>query len=115
MSEQETQKSAVPRVSLTPEEFVLRGLQTLVGKTKGGKPHKGFHSVWSGFNAAFKKLYPDVDHVALQKRMEAEGKIVIQPWKGGVLICPPGTVKRLPSDKDKAVASTLEQMGVAAE
>ena len=103
-------RSATPvAVKLNPEEFVLRGLETLIGESKNGKKHRGFHTVWSGFKKAFEALYPDVDMIKLTNQMEADGKIVIQPWKGGVLICPPGTQKIVFENK---VDDTLQRMGL---
>ena len=47
--------------------------------------------------------------IKLTKKMEEDGKIVIQPWKGGVLICPPGTKKII---FDNRVDDVLDKMGV---
>ena len=107
MSKQQPKKKS--RVELTPEQFVLRGLETLIGETKKGKRHRGFHTVWSGFKKAFEAIYPDVDMIKLTKKMDEDGKIVIQPWKGGVLICPPGTKKII---FDNRVDDVLDKMGV---
>ena len=75
---------------LTPEEFVLLALKKLPDKTKG---YTGFHTVFSGFNAAFHDTFPGVDPIEVTKQMELDGKIVIAPVKRGVMIYPAGTAK----------------------
>ena len=91
--------------SLSPEAFVLRALEVLPEKGKSG-----FHTVFSGFNAAFRKTFPDVDVVTLTKTMAAEGKISVRPAKRGAWLSKPnGTA---PIDADQRAAEVLKKIGV---
>ncbi len=65
--------------SLTPEEFVIRAIERL--RTP---PYRGIHSVFSGFNAAFREYFPNLNPVEFTNQMAEEGKIVIRPVKKGV-------------------------------
>jgi len=64
---------------ITEEEFVRRAIKKLRGK------YKGIHTVYSGFNDAFKKYF-GTNPIETTQRLAQEGKIVIRPVKGGVLI-----------------------------
>jgi hypothetical protein len=66
---------------LTPEEFVLKAIERL--RTP---PYKGIHTVWSGFNEAFREYFPLLDPVEFTNQLAKGGKIVIRPAKKGVLI-----------------------------
>lgn len=63
------------------EEFVKKAIVSL---RKEG--YKGIHSVYSGFNSAFKKYFENEDPVATTNRLASEGKIVVRPVKGGVML-----------------------------
>jgi hypothetical protein len=65
---------------LSHEEFVKKAIVSL---RKDG--YKGIHSVYSGFNTAFKKYYEGEDPVKVTNKLAGEGKIVIRPVKGGVM------------------------------
>ncbi len=69
---------------LSHEEFVKRAIVSL---RKEG--FKGIHSVYSGFNEAFKKYFNDENPVEVTNRLAGEGKIVIRPVKGGVMLYMP--------------------------
>jgi hypothetical protein len=69
---------------LSHEEFVKRAIVSL---RKEG--FKGIHSVYSGFNEAFKKYFSDENPVDATNKLAAEGKIVIRPVKGGVMLYMP--------------------------
>lgn len=69
---------------LSHEEFVKRAIVSL---RKEG--FKGIHSVYSGFNEAFKKYFGDENPVDATNKLAAEGKIVIRPVKGGVMLYMP--------------------------
>ena len=62
------------------EEFFKKAIVSL---RKEG--YKGIHSVYSGFNTAFKKYYDGEDPVKVSTKLAKEGKIVIRPVKGGVM------------------------------
>ena len=66
---------------LSPEEFVLKAIERL-----RVPPYKGIHSVFSGFNGAFREYFPLLDPVDFTNQLAKEGKIVIRPTKKGVLL-----------------------------
>jgi hypothetical protein len=66
---------------LSHEEFVKKAIVSL---RKEG--YKGIHSVYSGFNEAFKKYFPGENPVEITNGLAAQGKIVIRPVKGGVML-----------------------------
>jgi len=63
---------------LTKEEFVKKAIKNL-----RKPPYKGIHTVYSGFNQAF-RAYFDEDPVQATKELSSKGVIVIRPAKGGV-------------------------------
>jgi len=48
--------------------------------------YKGIHSVYSGFNEAFRKYYDGVDPVEITSQLAKEGKIFVRPVKGGAML-----------------------------
>lgn len=66
---------------ITPEEFVRLAIEKL--RTE---PYKGIHTVFSGFNEAFKKYFSGQDPIQFTNRLAEEGKLVIRPMKGGVVL-----------------------------
>lgn len=67
--------------NLSPEEFVFKAIERL--RTP---PYKGIHSVYSGFNGAFREYFPLLDPVDFTNQMAKEGKIIIRPVRGGVIL-----------------------------
>jgi hypothetical protein len=65
---------------MTEEEFVLRAIVRL---RKPG--YKGIHSVYSGFNEAFRRYFGQ-DPVAATSRLASQGKIIMRPAKRGVML-----------------------------
>ncbi|MCX7957933.1 MAG: hypothetical protein N3B13_02710, partial [Deltaproteobacteria bacterium] len=65
---------------LSYEEFVKKSIETL-----RSPKYKGIHSVFSGFNQAFKEYFGE-DPIKITKKLAVEGKIAIRPAKGGVMI-----------------------------
>ena len=62
-------------------DFILRCIERL------HKPDfAGIHTVYSGFNGAFRAYFDGADPVAATQKLAAEGKIVIMPSRGGVVI-----------------------------
>ena len=61
-------------------KFVRRFIKKFRGE------YKGIHSVYSGFNEAFREYYDGADPVAFVQKMADKGKLVIKPVKGGVMI-----------------------------
>lgn len=66
---------------LSHEEFVKKAIVSL---RKEG--YKGIHTVYSGFNEAFKKYYGDEDPIKITNQLAQEGKIALRPVKGGVML-----------------------------
>ena len=88
---------------LTPQQFVIRAIETL-----RNPPYKGIHTVYSGFNQAFREYFPGLDPIDITRQMAEEGTIVIRLAKGGAILykaeeAPPSvstkeTLKRLGLD-----------------
>jgi predicted membrane protein len=88
---------------LSHEEFVKKAIVSL---RKDG--YKGIHTVYSGFNNAFKKYFEGEDPVKVTNQLAQEGKIVIRPVKGGVMLYLPEDV-----DKPKDIGDeALKKMGL---
>jgi hypothetical protein len=67
--------------TLSHEEFVK---QAIVSLRKEG--FKSIHTVYSRFNMAFKKYFENENPVDATNALAREGKIVIRPVKGGVML-----------------------------
>jgi len=85
------------------EEFVKKAIASL---RKEG--YKGIHTVYSGFNEAFKKYFEGENPVEATNKLASEGKIVIRPVKGGVMLYLP---EEAPAPGQNADA-TLKKMGL---
>jgi hypothetical protein len=87
---------------ITPEEFVKLAIAKL-----RNEPYKGIHSVYSGFNEAFKKYFAGGDPIQLTNRMAEDGQIALRPVKGGVVLY-------LPEDGPKTSRGeeALQKMGL---
>lgn len=88
---------------LSHEEFVKKAIVSL---RKEG--YKGIHTVYSGFNDAFKKYFEGENPIDATNKLAQEGKIVIRPVKGGVMLY-------LPEDSPAAASSAgeaLKKMGL---
>jgi len=66
---------------LSKEEFVKKAIQKL---RKG--EYKGIHTVFSGFNEAFRKYFDGADPVEATKELVKKGIIVSRPVRGGAYI-----------------------------
>lgn len=88
---------------LNHEEFVKKAIVSL---RKDG--YKGIHSVYSGFNEAFKKYFPGENPVEVTNGLAQKGKIVIRPVKGGVMFYLPEDAPTPKSSADEA----LKKMGI---
>jgi len=69
---------------LSHKEFTHRA----IAKLRNGK-QKSIHTVYSGFNTAFKQYFGD-DPVEVMKQLAADGAIDMHPTKGGARIYLPG-------------------------
>ena len=76
---------------LTEEEFVVQAIKRLKKD-----PYRGIHSVYSGFNEAFRKYF-GTNPIEATSRLAAEGKIETRPFKGGVMLFLPGEAPKRPS------------------
>lgn len=88
---------------LSHEEFIRKAIVSL---RKEG--YKGIHTVYSGFNEAFKKYYDNEDPVKATNQLANEGKIVIRPVKGGVMLYMPEDAPASKGQADEA----LKKMGL---
>jgi hypothetical protein len=70
---------------LTPEEFVRLAVARLRLEN-----YKGIHSVYSGFNEAFKSYYDGANPIEATDELARQGKIGLRPVKGGVMLYLPG-------------------------
>ena len=80
---------------LTPEEFVLKAIERL--RTP---PYKGIHTVFSGFNEAFREYFPLLDPIRFTNQLAQEGKVVIRPAKKGVLLYKAGEAPPITQGKE---------------
>ena len=76
---------------LTEEEFVVQAIRKL-----RKEPFRGIHSVYSGFNEAFRKYF-GTNPVEATSRLATEGKVEIRPFKGGAMLFLPGEAPKRPS------------------
>lgn len=85
------------------EEFIKKAIVSL---RKEG--YKGIHTVYSGFNEAFKKYFDGANPIEYTNKLAKEGKIVIRPVKGGVMLY-------LPEDAPGAdtAEQALKKMGIS--
>jgi len=70
---------------ISPEEFVKLAIARLRLEN-----YKGIHSVYSGFNDAFKTYFESANPIDATGELARLGKIVLRPVKGGVMIYLPG-------------------------
>mgnify|MGYP001102268580 CR=1 FL=1 len=96
-----TKKSTTKKAKMGYMEFVERAITRL----RNGKS-KGIHTVYSGFNSAFREYYgDDVNPIEVTKKLEEQGKIVIRPCKGGVMLYLAGDA---PQARSNALTKILE-------
>ncbi len=65
---------------ITKVDFVIRAIKKL-----RKEPYKGIHSVYSGFNQAFREEFKE-DPIKFTSQLAQEGKIFVRPVKGGVML-----------------------------
>ncbi len=88
---------------LSHEEFIRKAIVCL---RKEG--YKGIHTVYSGFNNAFKKHFDGENPVEVTNKLAKEGKLVIRPVKGGVMLYLPDDAPAARNIGDEA----LKKMGL---
>lgn len=91
---------------LTPEQFILEAIVKL--RAPDAKS-RGIHSVFSGFNEAFRTYFPGEDPVAWTQKLAAEGKLVTRVVRGGAMLYLPGDA---PAGATRG-ADALRKMGLA--
>jgi hypothetical protein len=69
-----------PRKQMSEYDFVVTAIKKL-----RKPPYKGIHSVYSGFNQAFRDYFGK-NPVEVTTKLAEEGKIVTRPVKGGVTL-----------------------------
>ncbi|NWF93752.1 MAG: hypothetical protein HXY46_12600 [Syntrophaceae bacterium] len=79
---------------LSEEEFVVQAIRKL-----RKEPFRGIHSVYSGFNEAFRKYF-GTNPVEATSRLAAEGKIEVRPFKGGAMLFLPNEAPKRPSTEE---------------
>jgi len=87
-----TQETAAP--ALGEEEFIRRAILAL-----RKPPYRGIHSVYSGFNEAFRKYFGR-DPVEATTRLAREGRLVIRPVRGGVMLFLPEDASPPPTPEE---------------
>jgi len=87
---------------LSEFEFVVKAIKRLKKP-----PYKGIHSVYSGFNQAFREYF-NKDPVEATTRLAQEGKIATRPVKGGATLYLP---EDAPSQSKGALSKILEEGG----
>lgn len=70
---------------LSQEEFVRLAIARLRLEN-----YKGIHSIYSGFNEAFKAYFDGANPIEATDELARQGKIAIRPVKGGVMLYMPG-------------------------
>ena len=90
---------------ISEEEFVLRAIRRL-----RKPPYRGIHTVYSGFNQAFKEHFGK-NPVEVTQRMAAEGKIIIRPVKGGVMVYLPDEAPSAPKSVLQKILGPEEEAG----
>jgi hypothetical protein len=70
---------------LGPEEFVKLAIARLRLEN-----YKGIHSIYSGFNEAFKSYFDGANPIDATGELAKQGKIKLRPVKGGVMLYLPG-------------------------
>lgn len=79
---------------LTEEEFVVQAIKKL-----RKEPYRGIHSVYSGFNEAFRKYF-GTNPVEATSRLAAQGKIETRAFKGGMMLFLPGEAPKRPTTEE---------------
>jgi len=82
---------------LSQEEFVKKAIKSL-----RKAPYKGIHSVFSGFNAAFRKYFNE-DPVAATKKLAEKGVIVVRGARKGAYLL-------LPEDAEDSQQKVLDKI-----
>lgn len=92
----------VKKEKLSYEDFFKKGILKLRNVSKS----RGIHSVFTGFNEAFRKHFGE-DPVKVTQELASKGKIEIRPVKRGVMIYLPGEAPKSRADLGKTALSKI--------
>ena len=93
---------------LTQQQFILKAVVALrKGQDKDGKPYKGIHTVYTGFNDAFRAYFDGADPVAATTALEKAGEIEVHGAKGGAILYLAGEAPERRVDSSKVLAAIL--------
>ena len=99
------------KAKLSHEEFVRLAIVKL-----RLEHYKGIHSVYSGFNEAFKSYFEGVNPIDVTGALASEGKIGLRPVKGGVMLYLPGEGPQMSrGDETLAKMGLIDRAGKAGE
>ena len=88
---------------LSHEEFIKKAILSLRKDN-----YKGIHTVYSGFNSAFKEYFPNEDPIKVTNALAKDGKLAIRPVKGGVMLYLPEEAPQT----GRSASETLKKMGI---
>lgn len=97
---------------ITHEEFVVAAIRKL--RTDRSR---GIHTVYSGFNQAFRAYFgPEANPVIATKALAEAGKIEVRACRGGAMIYLPGEAPVLDpaAAAARSAAATLAKLGLVA-
>lgn len=104
---------------LSADEFIvtairkLREVENEKARTKGRRESKGIHSVYSGFNAAFKSYFGgDASPVDATKSAAERDVIDIGGARGGAMLYLPGEAPAAWETQEARNGKTLAAMGL---
>ena len=86
---------------LTQAEFIKKAIVSL-----RKEPYKGIHSVFSGFNEAFRTYFND-DPIKWTNQLSKEGVIELRPVRGGMMLYLPEDAPARSTGQD-----VLKKMGL---
>ena len=88
--------------NLNHEDFFKQAIMALRDVTKS----RGIHSVYSGFNDAFRQYFGE-NPIPITQELAKRGVIEIQPRKGGVMIYLPGEAPKSRNQVGKEALSKI--------
>lgn len=109
MSSKTVEQKIAADERLSHEEFVLWAIDKLKSVGKDGKTYKGIHSVYSGFNEAFKAYFVGENPVTVTTDLKTKGVIDISFAKGGVMLYRKGDG---PTAKEANATTALKKLGI---
>ena len=67
-------------------EFIQTAFDTLRKVDAQGRQYAGLHTVYSGFNEAFRKYFPKDDPIKVVENLKKSGELNVRPCRGGAMI-----------------------------